>query len=128
MYDLRAFRSNSDSRSRLDSVVSTYYIGEPYFSASEAERVLNTISDGKALKNTLDEFFEKKLEKRLEGRMKETADYRVCAAHDIAPIVEKAFGVRPGDLKKNKGFAKLVDKGGLSALNDGAVWKGIGKR
>jgi hypothetical protein len=76
----------------------------------------------------LDEFFEKKLEKRLKGRMKETADYRVCAAHDIAPIVEKVFGVRPGDLKKNKMLVKLVDKGGLSALDDGAVWKGIGKR
>jgi hypothetical protein len=128
MYDLRAFRSNSDSRSRLDSVASTYYIGEPYFGASGVERVLHTISDGKTLKDTLDEFFEKKLEKRLKGRMKETADYRVCAAHDIAPIVEKVFGVRPGDLKKNKMLVKLVNKGGLSALDDGAVWKGIGKR
>jgi hypothetical protein len=128
MYDLRAFRSNSDSRSRLDSVASTYYIGEPYFGASGVERVLHTISDGKTLKDMLDEFFEKKLEKRLKGRMKETADYRVCAAHDIAPIVEKVFGVRPGDLKKNKMLVKLVDKGGLSALDDGAVWKGIGKR
>jgi predicted AAA+ superfamily ATPase len=128
MYDLRAFRSNSDSRSRLDSVVSTYYIGEPYFSVSEAERVLHTIIEGRTLKDTLNEFFEKKLEKRLEGRMKEMADYRVCAAHDIAPIVERAFGVRPGDLKKNKGFVKLVDKGGLGALDDGAVWRGIGKR
>jgi hypothetical protein len=113
MYDLRAFRSDSDSRSRLDSVASTYYIGEPYFGASGVERVLHTISDGKTLKDMLDEFFEKKLEKRLKGRIKETADYRVCAAHDIAPIVEKVFGVRPGRPEEKQDACEVGRQRGL---------------
>ncbi|EFQ94047.1 hypothetical protein CFE70_000324 [Pyrenophora teres f. teres 0-1] len=132
IYDLRNFRSNEKSRNRLDNVVDTHYIGSPYFSAAEADTILRTIGDhekeDKTLKELLDDFFTQKLEKRLNSRMRETADYRVCAAHDIAPIVEKAFRVHPKDLAKNKGFMKLVNAGGLDALDKGGVWKGLGKR
>ena len=60
--------------------------------------------------------------------MKETGDYRMCAAHDLAPIVEKAFGIHPKDLTKNKGFGRLVDAGGLGALDKRDVWRGLGRR
>jgi hypothetical protein len=131
VYDLRNFRSSENSRNRLDSVVDTYYIGLPYFSATEADTILHTIVDietGKTLKELLDDFFAQKLEKRIKSRMKETADYRVCAAHDLAPIIEKAFRIHPRDLAKNKGFRKLLDTRGLSALDEGGVWKGLGRR
>ena len=132
IHDLRFFRSNTTtSRFRLDWVVDTYYIGWPYFSDTEVQQVLHTVVDaksGKTLQQTLDDFFSKKLEKRLDGQMKETGDYRVCAAHDLAPVVEKVFGVDSTDLKKNKGFVKLVEQGGLEALNKGGVWKGMGKK
>ncbi|KAF2249606.1 hypothetical protein BU26DRAFT_530323 [Trematosphaeria pertusa] len=131
VYDLRNFRSSDKSRDRLESVVDTYYIGPPYFSATEADNILHTIADpetGKILREILDDFFAQKLEKRIKARTKETADYRVCAAHDLAPIVEKAFRIHPKDLAKNKGFVKLLNKRGLGALSEGGVWKGLGKR
>lgn len=60
--------------------------------------------------------------------MNGTANYRVCAAHDLAPIVEKAFRVHPKDLTKNKGFLKLVNTRGLGALDRGEVYKGLTRR
>jgi len=56
--------------------------------------------------------------------MKETSDYRVCAAHDLAPLFEKAFDVKAADLAKNKAFLRCLDKGGLES-KEGAKWKGL---
>lgn len=131
IYDLRNFRLDEKSHDRLNTVTDTYYIGPPYFSVIEADNILHTIGDttgGKTLKDLLDEFFAQKLEKRLEEMMKETGDYRVCTAHDLAPIVEKVFCVHPKDLAKNKAFGKSVDGKGQSALDEGGVWKCLGKR
>jgi hypothetical protein len=50
-------------------------------------------------------------------------DYRVCAAHDVAPLFEKAFGVKEGGLKRNKEFVKLVRKRGLELERE--VWLGM---
>jgi hypothetical protein len=78
IYDLCNFRSNDKSRDRLDSVVDTYYIGLPYFNATEADKILHTIEDvetGRTLKELLDDFYSHKLEKRMKSRMEETADY-----------------------------------------------------
>lgn len=60
--------------------------------------------------------------------MKAMNDYRVCAAHDLAPIFERAVRVSANDLAKNKQFTRLVHKRGLEALDDGTVWKGMGRR
>lgn len=131
MYDLRNFRSNSDSRTRLDSVVHEYYLGEPYFSEDEANKVLHTVPDAateKTVGEAIRAFYEQKLLQRQKSRAIETGDYRICAAHDLAPIFEKAFRLNGKDLAKNKGFMALVNKGGLNALEDGRVWKGLGKR
>ena len=37
----------------------------------------------------------------------ESGDYRVCAAHDVAPVVEKALGISPKDLKNDRQFMEL---------------------
>jgi hypothetical protein len=50
-----------------------------------------------------------------------------CAAHDIAPIVEKVFGVRSGGLKKNKGFVKLVEKMGSGRRMGVRSGRGLGR-
>ena len=48
IYDLRNFRSNEKSQDRLDKIVNTYYIGLPYFSATEADTIiLRTIGNYK---------------------------------------------------------------------------------
>ena len=61
---------------------------------------------------------------RSNRRMKkgvESEDYRVCAAHGLAPIFEKGLGIRP------KEFVRLVRTSGLK-LNDGESWMGMGKK
>jgi len=130
MYDLRNYRSNNDARSRLDCVVNEYYVGLPYFTEDEAQKLLHTTTDilkGETLGDAIKTFCTAKLEHRIKNRMKETGDYRVCAAHDLAPIFERAFRVNTKDLSKNKGFMRLMGKGGLQAVENGEVWKGLGK-
>lgn len=122
MYDLRTFRSNESCRARLDSVLAPDYIGAPYFSEEEAEQLRETVIEpntSDTLGHRLNTFFQQKLEKRMKTRMEETGDYRVCAAHDLGPIFERALGVNPTDLAKNKTFVKLVNKKGLEALDKG---------
>jgi hypothetical protein len=131
MYDLRNFRSNADARNRLDCVVAEHYVGEPYFTSIEADKVLHTVTDaatGGTLSDVINQFFTQKLARRLDGRIKEKGDYCICAAHDLAPLFEKAFRLNGKDLAKNKAFTALVGKGGLRALDQGGVWKGVGRR
>jgi hypothetical protein len=131
MYDLRNFGSNKDARDRLDSIASEHYIGEPYFDTAEADKLLHTVTStatGSTLGDAIEQFFTEKLALRLKGRMEETGDYRVCAAHDLAPLFERAFRINAKDLVMNKSFMTLARKGGLYALDQGGVWKGLGKR
>lgn len=97
MYDLRHFRSNEASRTRLDTVIALDYIGQPYFSDDKAQTLKDTLVEGeRTLQETLDAFIQIKLPTRLESRVKSESDYRVCAAHDVAPVFEKTFGVKEG--------------------------------
>jgi len=57
----------------------------------------------------------------------ESNDYRVCAAHDLAPIFEKALDINPKELARNKEFLALMEKSGLE-LGDGEEWKGLPKK
>jgi hypothetical protein len=121
MYDLRNFRSNKTNRARLDAVISLDYIGEPYFTAEESQTLRGTVVEGKnTLQNALNTFCTSKLPERLRSRSKREYEHRVCATHDVAPIFEKAFGVKETNLKKNKKFVKLVRKRGVD-LGKGEV-------
>ena len=57
----------------------------------------------------------------------ESGDYRVCAAHDLAPIFEKGLGIRAKNFEKDMEFIRLVRTSGLE-LKDGQSWTGpLGK-
>jgi hypothetical protein len=55
----------------------------------------------------------------------DSQDFRVCAAHDLAPIFEKAFGIHPKQLGKNSKFPALVKEYGLE-LPAEEHWSGLG--
>ena len=55
-----------------------------------------------------------------------SGDYRVCAAHDVAPVLEKALGVRPKDLDASQAFLDLMAERGLE-LGDEETWTGLDK-
>jgi hypothetical protein len=80
----------------------------------EGDKTLENI-----IKETLNERLEKRIKKRVESR-----DFRVCAAHDLAPIFEKVFDIKPKVLSKNEEFLAILRRSGLN-LKDGDNWKGL---
>lgn len=123
LYDLRNFRERADSHTRLETVVDVSYIGLPYFKPEEAEMLKSMMFDGKTLGSLIEVTLQERLEKRMKKRV-ESGDYRVCAAHDVAPVLEKVFGINPKLLAKNKTFLELIDRSGLF-LKDGDSWTGL---
>lgn len=88
LYDLRHFEQSSICQTRLETVVDPSYLGEPYFNRDEAEKIKATQIDHE--NKTLSVLIEETLNERLNRRMKkrvDSGDYRVCAAHDVAPIL-----------------------------------------
>lgn len=67
------------------------------------------------------------MEGRAEKQQREN-DFQICAAHDLAPIYQELFGLKPRELTKNNPkFVKLVKRGGSDA-KDGRDWKGPVRR
>jgi len=130
IYDLRNFQANSACRERLETVIDTSYLGSPYFTPLEATIVKSFQvgeSDGSV---SLAEIIEATLKERLERRMKKrvySGDFRVCAAHDVAPILEKALGVKGKDLMRDKEFLRFVENWGLD-WEEAEDWNGIQKK
>ncbi|KAI4189593.1 MAG: hypothetical protein LQ346_005093 [Caloplaca aetnensis] len=114
LFDLRHFKERTDSRDRLELITDPSYIAAPYFEPPEIQSIKSFIPGGCDI--TLGQLIESTLDEKLNRRMKKrvaTADYRVCAAHDLAPVFEQAFGVRPKDLQKDKMFVKSLTADGL---------------
>lgn len=129
VFDLRNFQENSQAQERLNCVQDLSYIGAPYFDPVEAQQLKAYVMDGTDNK-PLEILIKDTLKERLERRMKkraDTGDYRVCAAHDIAPIFEKAFDIKPKDLQTNTEFLALLDRSQLK-LGDSDHWKGLPKK
>ena len=127
IYDLRHFDQSDLSRSRLESVVDPSYLGEPYFSRDEADQIKGAHVDAD---KTLSAIIEETLSERLNRRMKkrvESGDYRVCAAHDIAPILGRALNIKPKDLERNQEFMEIMLQNGLH-LKPNVQWSGLSKQ
>ncbi|KAI9719539.1 MAG: hypothetical protein M1828_006168 [Chrysothrix sp. TS-e1954] len=113
VFDLRHFQDNKDCLNRLETVIDPCYLGLPYFSNEEVAMLKGIEgADGKPLDKVIQDTFDERLNRRNEKRV-ESGDFRICAAHDLAPIFENAFGIKPKELKKNKKFVALVTKKGL---------------
>lgn len=122
LFDLRHFKEKAASQARLDDIVDASYLGKPYFTDDQAVMLKSTVLPGG---ETLAASIQATLDERLERRIKKRAgssDYRVCAAHDLAPVFEKAFEANPKDLARNQKFVELVDTHGLEVPND---WRSV---
>lgn len=101
----------------------------PYFRPDEAIMLKATIIQGTA-KKTLEELIQETLEERFQRRQKKrvgSGDHRICTAHDIAPIIEKALGIQWRELARDQDFQALRDSSGLH-LKDGESWNGLGRK
>lgn len=97
------------------------YIGAPYFSMDEATKIKSTNVDG----TTLSEIIEKTMQEKLKRRKRtEAQDFRPCAAHDLAPLLERAFDIKHKKLDKSKHFNDLLKTSGLE-LKDNQNFKGV---
>lgn len=65
----------------------------------EEEEETKTLTLADLISSTLSERLQRRLKKRLES-----SDFRVCAAHDLVPVFERAFGVDPKVLDKMRSF------------------------
>ena len=127
VYDLRNFREIPDAQARLDKIVDASYIGLPYFQPDEVQLLKSSIVEGdKTLERIIEESLNQRLERRIKKRV-ESGDFRVCAAHDLAPVFEKAFDIKPKDLARNKEFLAILGRSGLR-LKDDDNWKGLPKK
>ena len=65
---------------------------------------------------TLEQLIEATRDRKLSRRMKkrvEIWDFRVCAAHDLAPIFEEALVIKPKVLQKYQSFLTTLLRTGL---------------
>ena len=129
IYDLRNFQNNSKAQERLDTIQDISYIGMPYFNPTEAQQlkacVVNT-TDNKTLQALMEDTLKERLERRKTKRVG-SEDYRVCAAHDLVPILEKAFDIKIKDLQRDTEFLTILDRSHLE-LKDSDHWKRLSKK
>ena len=126
LYDLRHFDESNVSRSRLETVIDPSYLGEPYFNSDEAEKIKGAhLEGGRTMAALIEETLDERLNHRIKKRA-ESGDYRVCAAHDVAPILEKALGIKPKELKRDNAFLDKISANGLH-LMPGEQWMGLGE-
>ena len=118
LFDLQHYSHRDDSRTRLESVTHPSYIGLPYFEAPEADAIRAVNYNGEPLSRVLQTGLDARLSRRVDKRVA-SGDFRICAAHDLAPILGRAFGINLKQLTKDKSFLKLVDTKGLDL---GSTW------
>ncbi|PWY90596.1 hypothetical protein BO94DRAFT_574310 [Aspergillus sclerotioniger CBS 115572] len=125
--DLQNF-NNPTSQTRLESITDPSFIVPPYFSSDEAKKIKQTVVDttGKTFTQMVEEGLNERLEWRQKKRI-ESGDFRVCAAHDLAPVMGRALGIDLKMLEKDKAFGKLVEQKGLD-LGEGEGWGGLKKK
>jgi hypothetical protein len=121
VFDLRHFRDRDESVARLNTVVDPMYIGAPYFSVEEAEIIKSTDVDGTPLAEVIERTMKEKLKRK---KRTEAKDFRPCAAHDLAPLLERAFDIKHKKLDKSKHFNELLKNSGLE-LKDNQKFKGV---
>ena len=124
-YDLRKFSDKVDSQARLESIVDASYLGLPYLQNDEVDYIISTLIDGTTLQQRIQAVLEERLERRMKKRV-ESRDYRVYAAHDLAPILEEAFGIKRKELATDWRFQGLLTRYGLR-LGEGEGFEGLMK-
>ena len=66
-----------------------------------------------------------RLKRRNKKRVK-SGDFRVCAAHDLAPLMASVLGIDLKQMEKDKEFAGMVELKGLNLR--GEIWGGLKKK
>jgi hypothetical protein len=92
--DLKFFGSKPEARARLLGTNHVFFLGQPYFSSAAVDKILALPMPPSTLQGHLDDLVQKKAERGQEQEF--------CAAHDLAPILLRAFGMDWEVLKREK--------------------------
>lgn len=94
-YDLKHF--TTASKDRLELCGGEYYLSNRYFSEQEQSYLLNfPTSSGAIARECLEIVFKSK-----------NLGHEVCSSHDVAPVIEKIYGIRKG-FDTEKGFIQYL--------------------
>ncbi|KAK6529078.1 hypothetical protein TWF694_004296 [Orbilia ellipsospora] len=127
LYDLRYFRDREDSGGRPESITDISYLGAPYSLPAEV-KLLKLVKVPHVANKTLAMPLEETLNENLFRKKRvQISDFRVCAAHDPAPLSERTFDIKPKSMDKSKAFEKLVEKHGLH-LPEAQSFPGLGDK
>jgi hypothetical protein len=110
--DLRCFGFDQDAQNRLNNTNHEFFLGPPYFTSDTVERILQMPFAKSTVGEELGKIAQRKLTRENQNEM--------CAAHDLSPLFEAAFGldweqVKPemgGDVLRN---ARNTERRGFGA-------------
>ena len=89
-HDLKHFNSDHTAIWRLSNTHQPFFMSDCYFNEDDRHFLLNfSTSTGLPLRELFDE-----MQRTKSGRTGESSIF--CASHDLAPIIEKVFGIRKG--------------------------------
>ena len=126
LFDLQNFNHRQDSRERLDAIIDPSYIGAPYFTIEEADQIKQmTVTEKATFEQNISEKLDERLSRRMQKRVS-SGDYRVCAAHDLVPIIADMLRVDIKQMERDKQFMHLVETKGLDL--EGEQWDGLAKK
>lgn len=93
--DLMSYGTDNEAQARLESDFSVpLYMSSTYFTAEEAQLILDfPTSTGLSFQQSLEVQVRLKMEQAARGSAR---DYRLCTAHDIAPLIRDVFRINKG--------------------------------
>lgn len=92
---LRCFGFDQDAQNRLNNTNHEFFLGPPYFTSDTVERILQMPFAKSTVGEELVKIAQKKLTRENQNEM--------CAAHDLSPLFEAAFGLDWEQLKPEMG-------------------------
>lgn len=97
------------SKTRTDEILDIIYIGAPYFTSEEADKIKSAIVEDS--QKTLEELIHARLEDR---RATTLSAIFPCGPHDMVPVYLECFGVDKAEILDKK-FLERVERWGLKS-------------
>ena len=118
--DLRCFGGDVKAQARHNDTKHEYFLGGKYFSPSTVAKILQIPVGNSSVKEELEKLSRRKVEREQQNE--------ICAAHDLAPLFEIAFGLdwttlKNEDALKNKANQKGAEKKGFGGTVDRGLKK-----
>ena len=115
IHDLRTFTGNRGSRTRLDATGHEFFLGLPYFDSETRDIILQLKTQGSTVEHDLRALAQKRL------------GAEICAAHDLAPLFERALGIS-WDKEREKALSRQHTMSSVEIGAEGSSLKKLQKK